>query len=118
MEIGQHLPVVMGNPVLLRQIFRNLIENGVEHNRSEPKTVRVSSYDEEGHVVVDVTDNGMGIPEKLADNMFTPHIRRGGSKGSGMGLAIVKRACDSQGIEISLDSAIGSGTTFHLRFTR
>jgi PAS domain S-box-containing protein len=117
-SIDSTIPSVRGDVTLVRQIFRNIIENGVRHNSSEHKVIGVSWHMADGHVVIDVSDNGIGIQDDLRRNMFDPHIRQGGFRGSGMGLAIVRRACDALGIEISVDSEMGGGTTFHLTFPR
>ena len=110
-------PIVRGDPALIHQIFRNLIENGIKFNESNPKRVELSwEMDQLGNIVVSVTDNGLGIPPELLGRVFEPHMRYGDHGGSGMGLAIVKRACGRLGVPVSVESEVGKGTTFRLVF--
>lgn len=100
------------DPVRLRQVLLNLVNNAASHMGDVPEPeVVVGSRVRKNTMVVYVRDNGVGIPADLQEGIFEP-FRKGGSGGSGLGLAIVKRAVESWGGRVWLDSAPGRGTTF------
>lgn len=110
-------PLVVGEPVLVRVIFQNLVENAVKFNESDPKVVEIGWSDgPDGTVDVYVMDNGIGIPDDWLERMWRPHERHGYYDGTGMGLAIVQRAATRLGIPIEVNSEVGEGSTFTLRF--
>jgi heavy metal sensor kinase len=107
---------VMGDPLRLRQLFRALVSNAVRY--TDPGgTVRLSCSCEGPHVRVDVQDTGMGIPSeslpKIFDRFYRVDEARSRAKGgSGLGLSIAKWIAESHGGSISVQSALGQGTTF------
>lgn len=112
-------PLVTGEPVLVKQIFQNLVENAVKFNESSPKVVEIGWIDAEDDCVdIYVRDNGIGIPEEWRQRMWRPHEKYGYYEGTGMGLAIVQRAAQKLDIPISVQSEVGKGSTFTLRFKR
>lgn len=128
-ENSADTPRVAGQPTLVREIVRNLVDNAL-HYTPEGGTITVRiMIDPFGQVVVlQVEDNGPGIPEAERELVFQPFYRALGTNvdGSGLGLAIVKEIADRHGAEIVLQAARtvtpGSGETpgtlFTLRFPR
>ena len=69
-------------------------------------------YEVTDHAVdINVHDTGIGIAEEMKDELFTP-LTTGKAKGTGLGLAVVKRIVDAHGGTISFESQEGKGTTF------
>ncbi|MBA2559594.1 MAG: HAMP domain-containing protein [Propionibacteriales bacterium] len=108
---------VPGDPGLLEQVVRNLVENAVRHARSE---VRVGLASSDGEVVLFVDDDGAGIPVERRSEVFerftrldVARDRHGG--GVGLGLAIVAEIVQAHGGSIELDRAPIDGARFRVR---
>lgn len=116
-EVGS-LPPVTGDPGQLRQLFQNLIANGIKFARPDsPPNVRVSGEVVEGNVVVEVVDDGIGIAPEHHERIFRVFTRlhpRDEFAGTGIGLAICERVVQAHGGQLSLTSALGEGTTFRV----
>ena len=98
----------------------NLIDNALKYSKEE-KFVSIKSAKENNHVIVEITDKGIGIPESQQKYVFDKFFRANDGevqnvRGSGLGLAIVKQIMDSHGATISLTSFSGKGSTFKLVF--
>ncbi len=109
------LPVVMADGTQLRQVFQNLIANGVKFRGEGPPRVEVSAALEHGRYLFCVRDNGIGIEPKYCDRIFVIFQRlhgRGQYPGTGIGLAMCKRIIDRHGGEIRVESQPGDGSSF------
>jgi two-component system NtrC family sensor kinase len=115
LEIEPDLPRVLGNPTRLRQMLSNLIGNAIKYS-PEGSLIKVRAETENGQVILQVSDNGIGIP--LADqvNIFDKFFRASnvpeGIPGTGLGLAIVKSIVENHGGRIWVDSSPGQGAVF------
>ena len=108
------VPSVLADSDRIKQVFINLLDNAIKYAPGSNVTVRLSP--EEGVVKVEVSDNGPGIPTEDLPYIFEP-FRRGkqtapGSKGTGLGLTIVRTILDQHQAPISVQSELGNGTTF------
>ncbi|MGZ7164231.1 MAG: ATP-binding protein, partial [Halobacteriota archaeon] len=74
-------------------------------------TLTISAATDDGSVMVSVHDTGVGIPDDIRDKLFTP-LFTAKAKGTGLGLAVVKRIVDAHGGTITFESEEGKGTTF------
>jgi PAS domain S-box-containing protein len=113
------LPAACGDPVLLRQVWVNLIGNALKYSRhaGQPR-VEIGGARREGRLEYAVRDNGVGFDPRDAARLFGAFQRlrsAAGFEGSGIGLAIVQRILRRHGGEIDAESAPGKGATF--RFT-
>lgn len=98
----------------LQRILQNLLDNAARHSpREAPIHVR-ADVPANGEVVVEVEDEGEGIPEDLLPVVFDEY-QRGPHGGTGLGLSIVKQYVELHGGEVAVDSVEGEGSTF--RFT-
>lgn len=104
------------------QLFTNLFINAINYG-TEGGWCAVRSFEIGGSVMVEVSDNGIGIAEEHLPRLFERFYRVGTSRarnegGSGLGLAIVKHIVEAHGGTISVKSAEGSGTTFSFTLQR
>lgn len=111
---------VRGYPLLLDELFYNLMENALKYTPSGG-SVRVTAAVEEGHVVCRVADTGIGIPVEHQAHIFErfyrvdkSHSRQTG--GTGLGLAIVKHAAQVHHASVEVQSEPGQGTIMTVRF--
>jgi PAS domain S-box-containing protein len=111
------LPVVVGDPVLLGQIFQNLIGNALKYRQpGRVPRIRVFATLMDGDWRFTVEDNGRGIRHEDRQSVFERY-NRGSTvheeRGHGIGLAVVKRAVEAHGGCIWLDSEPDAGTCVH-----
>jgi two-component system phosphate regulon sensor histidine kinase PhoR len=109
------LPRVRGDVDRLRQVFVNLLDNGVKYTASGGRvTVRLAPGGD--HVRVDISDTGMGIPVGDLPHVFDPLFRSEqasqAAAGTGLGLTIVRTILAQHGAQIRVQSEPGRGTTF------
>ncbi|MEQ9483706.1 ATP-binding protein [Coleofasciculus sp. F4-SAH-05] len=99
---------------ILQLIVRNLLTNALKYS-PENSSVYLTLTCEDDRLTVEVKDNGIGIPPEDQPCIFEPFRRAsntGTVRGSGMGLAIVKKAVDLHGGTLSVESVLGIGTRF------
>jgi PAS domain S-box-containing protein len=112
----ESLPIVLGDPIQIRQLFQNLIANGTKfHRPNEVAHVHVSATLEHGVWTFRVRDNGIGIEPQYLERIFVLFQRlhaRADYPGTGIGLAICKKIVERHGGQIRVDSELGRGTTF------
>lgn len=110
-------PRVRGDPVRLQQVISNLIGNAITYTpRDGSITVKVLPSQDDRVWVLSVTDTGIGIPADDLPRLFEAFYRTGSSqkftpKGTGLGLAIVRLIVDEHHGSVSVNSAVGVGTT-------
>ncbi len=109
------LAPVMGDRNQLKRLLLNLVNNAIKYNR-RGGWVQVSLEDQGEMVLLQVSDNGRGIPadglDKLFDRFYRVPDHESRVVGSGLGLAIAKKITQNHGGTISVESELGSGTTF------
>jgi two-component system OmpR family sensor kinase/two-component system sensor histidine kinase QseC len=100
---GSIMPLLAAPAADLRSVFDNLIDNAVRY-APEGGVVDVRLHEVEGHAVVDVVDNGPGIPPELLERVFDRFFRVSGAPagGSGLGLAIAQAAALRHGLRVVL----------------
>jgi signal transduction histidine kinase len=111
-EIPPGITPMRGDRLALRLLFDNLIDNALRYSEHK-RVVRVTAHQQHNAVRIEVTDSGIGIPEKEISNVTKRFVRgrRSPSGGSGLGLAIAARiAADHLGA-LEVRSVVSEGTT-------
>ncbi len=111
--------LVRGDPVGLEQVLENLVDNAVKYGKDTGAHVRVTGRRSGERVVLEVRDDGPGIPAEHLPRLFERFYRvdPGRSRergGTGLGLAIVKHLVESMGGTVEVRSTAGEGTTFRV----
>ena len=111
-EPGAPHLVRLGNPLLLKEMLRNLIENALHYARTPGTgaavvTVRLSANPPGGGLALEVEDNGPGVPPAERELVFQPFYRALGTNvdGTGLGLPIVREIAEQHGASVSLTDA-------------
>ncbi|MDX1837115.1 two-component sensor histidine kinase [Legionella taurinensis] len=104
-EHEENLPDFAGNLTAISILIRNLVDNAIRYCKDAGK-VLVQVYQKNDDIVLQVSDNGPGIPSELQSRVFERFFRVLGNKspGSGLGLAIVRQITDLHGGKVELDS--------------
>lgn len=111
---------VLGHGEQLMHLFQNLIGNALKFHKPDqpPRVVIFSELSPQGHRMITICDEGIGIPQEHAEAIFEPFKRLHGKKssyeGSGIGLAICRKIVESHGGRIWVESEPGQGTRFHI----
>ena len=110
------LPQAVGDGLLLRQVWRNLLSNAEKFTRPKAdRAIEVGFREEPGRTVYFVRDNGVGFEMVRAARLFTVFQRlhpAGEFEGTGVGLALVQRIVHRHGGSVGAEGAVGAGATF------
>jgi signal transduction histidine kinase len=97
---------------MLEAVFRNLLKNAIQHNDKEIPEVDVSARERTDSVLVQIADNGPGIPDTEKDTIFGKGETGLDSSGTGLGLYLVKTLVESYGGAIEIDDNEPVGAIF------
>jgi signal transduction histidine kinase len=109
-QLDPNLPLVMLDAEQLKQALLNIIKNAAQ-SMSDGGVVTVRTRLDEGMVWIDVSDTGKGIAQEMLPNLFDPFFTTR-PDGTGLGLAVTRKIVVDHGGDISVESKLGSGTTF------
>jgi two-component system phosphate regulon sensor histidine kinase PhoR len=118
-DLPKTLPLVYGNRLRLEQVISNLLQNAIKF--TPEGTVSVVAWSEDGQVIIEVNDTGIGIPLEAQDALFQKFYRVNspltrGIQGTGLGLAIVKSIVENYRGKIEVESTPRLGSTFRVTF--
>jgi len=114
--IVDDLPSILTQKVWMRQLFLNLLSNGIKFNKSKTPTIKVGCEEAEKELVFSIEDNGIGIAKKYQEQIFKLFQRLHSLDeypGTGAGLAICKKIVESFGGRIWVESEPSAGSTFY-----
>src|ERR1017187_811183 len=117
-DVGQPM-LVKGNHVRLKQVVVNLLDNAIKYT-PEKGAIQLRVLAINGHAVLEVEDNGIGIPSEALPHIFerfyrVDQARSADSESAGLGLSIVKSICIAHGAEVEAQSAVGNGSCFRVK---
>jgi heavy metal sensor kinase len=117
-DASQPVPV-KGNRVRLKQVVVNLLDNAIKYT-PEKGAIHLRVLAVNGHAVLEVEDNGIGIPPDALPHIFerfyrVDQARSADSESAGLGLSIVKSICIAHGAEVEAQSIIGNGSCFRIK---
>jgi heavy metal sensor kinase len=110
---------VRGDRARLKQVIVNLLDNAIKYT-PRGGTVRLQVARQDGYAVLDVADDGIGIPDDALPHVFKRFFRVDDSRsrergGAGLGLSIVQSICTAHGAEVEVSSVLGKGSRFRVR---
>ena len=115
-ELMADLPEVEVAASEVQQVLLNLINNSLDAMDTSGGTLKVTTRMENSNVVMDISDDGPGIPQANLQRIFDPFFTtKPVGKGTGLGLSICYGIIKKMGGDISVNSAVGVGTVFHVR---
>jgi signal transduction histidine kinase len=120
LQLEPGLPVILGDPVSLKQVFQNLLSNAAKYGAGDHGWIGLSAARDGAAVSIRVADRGPGIPPDEQDLIFEPFFRGRRAiedqiHGTGLGLNLVKSIVEAHGGTITVKSASGEGTVFTVR---
>ncbi len=98
---------------LLMRVILNLLRNAIEAGATRAE-IRVGDRTPDGSLVIEIADNGPGLPAEVQAKLFRPFITSGKPGGTGLGLAIAADLMRAQGGRVTLGASGGAGTVFRL----
>jgi PAS domain S-box-containing protein len=113
------LPVLNAIPTQIFQLVLNLVTNGLKFNRCDAPCVTVSAEKTNGYWNIKFKDNGIGIKQKYQEKIFDIFEQLNSKiefSGTGVGLAICKKIVDKNSAAISVESEVGEGTSFFIKW--
>lgn len=120
-NVAPNMPTLMTKRMPLRQVFANLIGNGVKHHERDDGQMQISVQDQGDWVEFAVADDGPGIDPQYHQKIFAIFQTlqaRDTKENTGVGLAIVKKIVETEGGSIRVESAEGAGATFYFTWPK
>lgn len=120
-EFNKGLENFNSDPKMLRIIFQNLLSNAVKYTREGGK-INISVSKDEKNMLIQVSNNGYGIPQNQKDKIFTKlfradNVREEETEGTGLGLYIIKSIISNSGGKIWFDSIENKNTDFYVEYS-
>jgi PAS domain S-box-containing protein len=126
LDLTDELPPIMGDSNMLEQVFIDMVINARDAMEEKQErstggglenTLTIRSFQEDGQVVVTITDTGTGIPDEMKDKIFEPFFTtKKPGKGTGLGLSISYGIIEQYDGRVEVESIVNKGTTFKITF--
>ncbi|NUO81596.1 HAMP domain-containing protein [candidate division KSB1 bacterium] len=115
LQLAPELPACVLDREQIKRLLNNLIKNAMEACANQNAVIRIATNRVDQKVRLEISDNGPGLSAEARTHLFEPNFttKRGGS---GLGLVMVKRIVEEHGAVIEVDSEVGKGTRFVIKF--
>jgi PAS domain S-box-containing protein len=122
LQLNENLPSISADAFEFERALVNLIENAIHYTPSGGK-VKLIGKTQNGNIIIEVQDTGIGIKEEEKDTIFERFFRSESARavrpsGTGLGLAIVKRIVEIHGGQLHVESRVEQGTVFRILLPR
>ena len=112
-DAGEGFPKLVASKENMQSVWINIIMNAIEAIDGKEGEINISTRYKDGEFVIQIRDNGPGIPENQVGKIFEPFFTtKSPVKGTGLGLSVVHRIIKSHGGRIMVESQVGRGTQF------
>lgn len=113
LDFQPNIPLINASEDHLQSVWVNLIINAIDAAGNDPLEIKITTRYAEGEFLIQVADNGQGIPPDRISRIFTPFFTtKAPGRGTGLGLSICHRIVKNHGGEIRVESRLGHGTRF------
>ncbi len=117
-EVSQSDLIIQADPNQIEQVVINLVKNSIQAIDVKAEGhITLKGYEQNNKIIIEVTDNGKGIPDKELSEIFIPFFSTK-KEGSGIGLSLSKQIMSLHGGTIKVNSSLGERTSFYLGFKR
>ena len=117
-QLDDEIQTLNLDPTLIEQVIINLLRNSIHALDGRlDKRIEIKSYNDDSATIIEVADNGKGIPEKEIKDIFIPFFSTK-KDGSGIGLSLSKQIMSLHGGRIQVSSKVAEGTSFYLSFRK
>ncbi|MBF0476816.1 MAG: GHKL domain-containing protein, partial [Deltaproteobacteria bacterium] len=115
LDLAPDLPPIAASPSEIQQVLLNFVNNAIDAMNEKGGVLTMTTRRENDFIVLNVSDTGQGIPQANLQRIFDPFFTtKPVGKGTGLGLSICYGIIEKMGGRISVNSAVGVGTTFHI----
>jgi signal transduction histidine kinase len=114
LDLDEGIGPVPLDPTRMKRALLNLVANSVEATPEGGKVMVSVKPAGSDHYCVTIADTGKGIPDDMLKTIFEPFVSTKGSKGTGLGLPVMKKIVEEHGGRVELESKVGEGTTFRI----
>lgn len=117
MDFAPGFPPILADRKQIEEVLFNIIRNAAQAMDKSSGKIAVSGFEKNGSAIIQIADNGSGIPADKLDQIFHPfYTTKAPGKGTGLGLFIVKQVVERNKGVITVESQVDVGTTFTLNF--
>ncbi|MFC1601712.1 sensor histidine kinase, partial [Candidatus Sumerlaeota bacterium] len=118
-ELRENIPPAHFSPLHLEQAVLNVVMNAIDAMAGRQGRLTISSLADKNWVKIVVADNGCGIPPEIKERVFEPFMTtKPVGMGTGLGLAVARKAVSAGNGTIEIDSTVGEGTTVTIKLPR
>ncbi|MFZ7111776.1 MAG: sensor histidine kinase [Desulfatiglandales bacterium] len=115
-RLQENLPEIPASETEMNQVFLNLINNALYEMEKTGGTIDITTFDQDGNIVIEIADTGPGIPAPVLERIFDPFFTtKPVGQGTGLGLSICYGIITKMNGQIKVSSEVGRGTRFQIQ---